>query len=415
MLYFKHSELANNYHVSLKTVHNWIDSAKQGKLELKLVEKGSRTYVANTSGNGALLEKLEQQGKKFRNVRFQKAITPANDFYKLYSRTQVLDIITSLTVNREVPRQYNYFDGGADYWDKYATKMWESDTPSLTRSSSDLLTANLQNLDTLLDGYSRVNIVDIGPGNALPSKAVIEHLHRKDLLHRYIALDISETMLAIVEKNIQTWFGGEVSFEGHLRDMTFEKFDDLLVDDMLESEGERTVNVVLFLGATPMTSPDPYDMLRVIRKSLSSYDLLVYTDAIHSEHKSAAVDVNTDIDSSSSTLSPKYGFILGLLGIDKSLYDVEMKFNNASRIYYIQVRLNSAISIVFKFDRGERVVNFDKGEAIILWHAWYQTASEIITGFGAAGFTLLQASITRDSAYMLTISGIDAGSLPYLS
>jgi hypothetical protein len=92
-----------------------------------------------------------------------------------------------------------------------------------------------------------------------------------------------------------------------------------------------------------------------------------------------------------------------------------MKFNNASRIYYIQVRLNSAISIVFKFDRGERVVNFDKGEAIILWHAWYQTASEIITGFGAAGFTLLQASITRDSAYMLTISGIDAGSLPYLS
>ena len=113
MTYFRHSELVNRYHVSLKTVHNWIDAAKQGKLELKLTGVGSRTYIANTPRNISLLEKLSEQGKKYRNARFNKVTTPKPEFYELFNRRQILDIVTNLIVHHEIPRQYNYFDGGA--------------------------------------------------------------------------------------------------------------------------------------------------------------------------------------------------------------------------------------------------------------------------------------------------------------
>src|SRR4051794_2742365 len=110
MLYFKHSELVEKYHVSLKTVHNWIDSAKQGRLQLDLHEKNGRFFVTNNSANTTLIEQLVEQGKKYRNAKYHKVISPKPEFYKLYSKKQILDITSSLSIHSEIPRQYNYFD-----------------------------------------------------------------------------------------------------------------------------------------------------------------------------------------------------------------------------------------------------------------------------------------------------------------
>src|ERR1700744_4156385 len=118
MPYFKHSELAKEYHVSLKTVYNWIDAAKQGKLALELEERAGRTYIANKQSNVVVLRQLAQEGKKYRNARFQKVLTPHAKFYELFSRQQILDLITNLSTHSEIPRQYNYFDRGAITWDE---------------------------------------------------------------------------------------------------------------------------------------------------------------------------------------------------------------------------------------------------------------------------------------------------------
>jgi len=42
MLYFKKSELAETYHISEKTVTNWIRETKAGKLHLELHEANGR-------------------------------------------------------------------------------------------------------------------------------------------------------------------------------------------------------------------------------------------------------------------------------------------------------------------------------------------------------------------------------------
>lgn len=70
----------------------------------------------------------------------------------------------------------------------------------------------------------------------------------RGILNRYIAIDISESMLHIAKRNIQRWFGGRVKFESYVRDASFERFDDVQVDDMLSKEAYTTTNLVLLLG-----------------------------------------------------------------------------------------------------------------------------------------------------------------------
>lgn len=405
MQYFKHSELVDRYHVSLKTVHNWIDGAKQGKIPLKLHVTKNRTYVANSSENLVTLEQLSAKGKKYRNALHHKVAHPTPDFYKLYSRKQILDIISNLNIHREIPRQYNYFDQGAVNWEKHSERMWNASTPNILKSTVDLINANLSTIDTLIEGRSRVNVIDIGPGNAMPVRQLLEHLLEKGVLHRYIAVDISERMLHIAERNIKEWFGDRIKFEGYVRDITYERFDDLLVDDMLDENADKTLNLALLLGATPVNFQSPRDLLKVIYSSMGSDDLLIYSSGVDTPTNRRYFDSNAD--AGASALSSKYSYIFDLLNIDESTYDVEMGFNVEKRVRYIRVRLKVGLTINFKFENGERNVKLDKGETILLWRAWHQTGLEVVTDFEDTGFTLLQASLTKDRQFLLTISGIE--------
>ena len=65
MKYFKNTELAKLYNVSEKSVRNWIEATKKGKLQLQLYEGGSKAYIANTTKNTLMLEDLVEKGKKY--------------------------------------------------------------------------------------------------------------------------------------------------------------------------------------------------------------------------------------------------------------------------------------------------------------------------------------------------------------
>ena len=408
MLYFKHSELANKYHVSLKTVHNWIDAAKTGKLDLELTEKGSRSYISNVAKNLSLLEKLSSNGKKYRNARFHKVVTPKPEFYDIYNKRQILDIVSNITVHREIPRQYNYFDKGATNWDDWLTHLENDQSPNILNRTLELVETNMRSLELLINGFTKVNIIDVGVGNAAPAKGIIDFLHKKKLLNRYIALDISEAMLDIAERNVNEWFGGDVKFEGYARDVSYERFDDLLVEEMLSKGGEKTLNLVLLLGGTPTNLRVYSDMMRVIYASIGENDLIMYADKADSEVARRYLDFSPN--PGQHTLSPNHRFILNLLNIDDSLYDVEMGFDKAKRMRFIRIILKTPITIKFEFPDTDREIQLEKGDPLLLLRVWHKSSVEIIDEFSKVGFQLLQSSVTKDRQYVLTISGVDTNS-----
>lgn len=403
MFYLKSSEIQRNYHVSKTTVHNWISAAKQSKLSLELFEKNGKTYIVNSPDNLRLLEAISSEGKKKRNIRYVKTVKPSPTFFELYSRKQILDIINCLSIHREIPRQYNFIGEGANNWDAYTRQLMAKKVPNLLEKTIELINNNMSSIDMLLSGYDKVNIIDIGPGNALPVRDLLDHLLKQNKIHRYIAIDISKEMLNIVERNIKEWFGDKIRFEGYVRDITHERFDDLVADDMLNEE-HRTINLALLLGATPMNFREPEYTFKVARDSLGSNDLLMYSDIPDSKAERTKFD--SPVNSSVHLLSPNRRYVSDLLNIDESFYEISAEYNEEKKMRYINVTLNTSLIIDFQSEGINRKVQFDKGDVILLWRAWCLSSMEIISDLEKPGFTLLQSSLTQDREYLLTILGV---------
>ncbi|MFC8362019.1 L-histidine N(alpha)-methyltransferase [Streptomyces griseorubiginosus] len=403
-LYYSNQNLADTYHVHVSTVYNWIEDAKQGKLNLELIERNGRSYVRKSTSNIATIEQLAKERKKFRPRRAVKEVRPRPEFYETYNEGQIYDMLTNLETYGEVDFEYSYFDGGAENWDSYAQRLAAEDTSNSLTGTVELLDMSASYLDKIIESYDRVNIVDIGVGNALPVRGLLQHLTDQKKLGRYIALDISRKMLDIAERNIKDWFEGTVDFEGYELDINRERFGHLLAEDYLR--GERVANVVLFLGGTPNNFRDPDSSFRVIHDSLRKNDLLIRTSKLDTRAARNFFDFNTD-EKSGGALDTLDRFLFDLLNIDESLFEVERGFDPELRQRYRRIRLTSAVKMIFDFEIGQQVLEFDKGDRILLWRAWHMAPKDILGQLERNGFYALHTSQTTDEQYMLALSRLD--------
>lgn len=404
MLYFKHAELAAQYHVSLRTVHNWIDASKQGKLELALHTEGDKSYVANTAKNIAVITSLIESRRKYRNTKAVKTITPKAEFYSIYDDHQIYDIATNLEIHHEIPRQYNYFNGGAGSWDKYAERLVTEKTPNVINSTVKLLGSNRGYIDDLLMRYKRVNIIDIGVGNAQPVKDLLAHFIDQKKLGRYIALDISSEILKIAQNNIQEWFGDQVAFEGHECDINYDRFSDLLISEYTKDDAKDTVNLVLLLGGTLSNIRNPEGAYRVIHDSMGVNDLLVHSYKLDTEDTRRYFDFS--LQPGETRLAAIHGLVVDLLNIDKAFYTVELGYDPKLKQRYEQIRLKVSLIIKLQFKNGVHEIELNKGSAILTWRAHQQTAIDVVDQFGRNDFHVLHASQTDDQEYILTVSRV---------
>lgn len=405
MQYFRNFELANMFNVSQAAVGKWIVSAQSGKLELDLIEQENKVYIANTAKNLAVIEDMVRERKKYFNKRSLKVTTPSPDFYDLYSREQAFDIISNLDIHREIPLKYTFFAEGADYWEKYTDRLLSEDTPNLLKSTIELLRTNQAYLDSLICKYKRVNLIDVGEGNGYPAKELVAYLLDKGVFGRYVAIDVSPDMLERRRRNMQQWFGDKVEFEGHIRDINYQRFADVLMPETFGTNGDEVINLVLFFGGVLSNFRSPADVLRVFYNSMGKNDLLLYTDILDTSATRLHFDYNIV---PGAPLLPTHQMIDRLLNIDQSYYEIERQFDEKEKFRFMRVRLKVALSIKFTFDDGERLLHIPKGAAILRWRHLHFSAMDIMQLFNDCGFTMLQAISSADRNYILTISHIKA-------
>ncbi|HYG84098.1 MAG TPA: L-histidine N(alpha)-methyltransferase [Verrucomicrobiae bacterium] len=397
MNYFKSTELAEKYGVSRRTITNWIEQTRQGRLNLELVEDSGRHYISNNPKNHLIMKGLVPLRRKFLNTLSLKHAQPIPEFYKLYSKAQILDIITNIETGREISREYNYIDEGAYFWDGYAQRLYEDKSPNMLNSTIKLLDLNLKYIESLLERYKYVNIVDVGVGNALPTKALTEHFLKTGKLKRYIGIDISPTMLEVAEHNLKKWFGEDVKFEGYCKNISFERFSEVIA----EPPAKETANLVLVLGGTLGNFREPEDGIRTIMHSMQRSDLLAYTVALDSPTMRNRFSFPLTAE---EPLPPQYKFIVDKLGIDPSFYDVEVGFNEQESARYLQIRLKHALNITFTMDGYEWLVSLNKDDKILLWRARHESATQVVNHFSNNRFNPLQVSKTPDNDYMLLLA-----------
>ena len=406
MKYYKNIELAEIYHVSEKSVRNWIEAAQSGKLDIELFEKNGRLLVANTSKNMRVIEELVEQRKKFKNGRGHKIVSPKPEFYELYNEEQILDIMTNIDVHKEVPLQYSYFDGGAKYWHDYSQKLLQEESMNMLTGIIKLLDINQDYISSIIKG-KKVNIVDLGVGDATPVKNLISHLLERDQINRYMGVDFSKDMLAIAEQNVQKWFDGALRYESHLRDLNYDRFEDLLRKDNFKQNGEEQQNLIFCLGGTLTNFRRPDHGLQVINGSMGRNDYFVYGLKLDTEASRRYFDFYVEFDS--EKLDTQLKLIIDLLNFDSSFYDVEQYFDEEKSARFTQIHLKTDVTVKFVIGGDDRSLTLNKGERILLWRYWHQTAMDVMNQFDRNGFDLLQTTLTEDKEYMLAIAKVKVG------
>jgi uncharacterized SAM-dependent methyltransferase len=402
MKYFKNLELAKIYHVSEKSVRNWIEGAENSKNKLELYEVGGRGLIANTTQNQLIIKDLVERGKKYKNSRGHKTISPSAKFYELYGKRQILDIMLSLDTHREIPLEYSYIDEGARFWDQYEQKLLREGGSNMLTQTINLLNQNYHHLTEFIHGT--VSVVDLGVGNAYPVRQLLEKLEADNLLKKYIGIDLSQDMIDTALSNIKTWVNPDTILEGHTRNIAFDKFDDLLVNEAFGIEGHARTNIVLFCGGTFSNFRSPDHALQIINKSMGRDDLFVYITKLDSKNSRRYFDI--DVEAPKRPLSLHFRVTLDLLNIDDSLYDVEQFYDKEKRARFVRVKLKIDLTIEFTIDGEPKHLELKKDDYILLWRYWHQNAVEIITQFDRNGFEVLQATKTADQEYLLTVSKI---------
>lgn len=403
MQYFKNVDLTKMYPVSEKAVRNWIAAAKEGKLDLILHEEDGKAYIANVAKNIAFIQKLAEERKKYANSRSKKVVRAKDELYVLYNDSQLLDIISDIKTYHEVPNKYSYFDNGAEYWDQYTEMLAKEQVPNMFNSIDELVNLNISYIDEMTKSCSKVNIIDIGPGNGRPIRNLLSHLKDRGVLGRYIALDISKDMLEIVERNISDWFNDSIAFEGYVRDIAYDRFADLIASEKLQ-HGDDVVNIAIVLGGTLNNFRDPNEAFQTIHSSINKGDLFIHAFKLDSARSRQFFHFNEGDEVAS--LSNRDKRMLDLLSIDESMYDVEQEYNEELKARTIHIQLKIAVSVKLKIDGEEYSLDLDKGDKILLWRYWHLSSLDALRQLEASKFDYLQASQTDDHDYLLTISRI---------
>ncbi len=185
----------------------------------------------------------------------------------LFTKRQESELITAIKGRGEIPLKFAYLGEGAKNWDKIAHHR--TDSGGINSVEGKLLADKATSFISAFGKTPKINVIDIGCGNGLPTFPIMEELQKKNIPFRYIPIDISNELLDLAEQSVQKEFNVEVKkyqldFElGNFSDITYE----------LKSDG--SANLLCFLGSTLGNHSDRSRVLTNFRDSMSSEDFLI--------------------------------------------------------------------------------------------------------------------------------------------
>jgi uncharacterized SAM-dependent methyltransferase len=401
MKYFKNHELVSTHNVSDKAVRNWIQAAKDNKNQLQLYETDGIAYIADTLQNYPIIEELVDKGRKYRNQRSHRDIEPSPLLQEVFNRNQIIEIINELETHHTLPGHYKYFSEGAYFWDTYLHKLYSASKNNVVTNSVEALHLNLSYMEALVAGYDNVNIINLCVGNSMILKETVEHFQKRGKLKRVALVDISPDMLEISSRNLKEWLNTSVSLDTYQRDLSHERFDDILTQTSFGADAHNTVNLIFFLAGPIANFKHPDQALYTIGDSMGKDDILISTLKRDTSDSRRFFDFSVG---SESLLSRHDSYLLGLLNIEESFYEPEQFYDHDKRIRIMQIRLKVDLSLTFNIDDYTKTLSLRRGDAIRVWSARHHNDREIIDRFVRTGFEVMCMNRSTDQQLNLLMT-----------
>jgi uncharacterized SAM-dependent methyltransferase len=233
--------------------------------------------------------------------------------------------------------------------------------------------------------------VDIGSGNAYPLKNFLFQLYQKDLLNKYVAVDISKELSLIAENNVKNWLP---NVEVLTLNIDFEKQD--LTEILFEIKNNDVINIMFLVGGAYGNLEDREKFLKIIRDSLDGDDILVIQNK-HYDPKSFSELKHLD------TLKDLLVWIPRMLGVDINSSEIVKRYEPSLESRVVYLKLDKDYDIQFDVKGVIKNVQLLKGQEIRLLKHHMSTIHEVIGESTRSNLELTHYSTNENRSDMICI------------
>jgi uncharacterized SAM-dependent methyltransferase len=373
MQYYTVKQIAETYNVSVKTPYLWIERAKKGGNKLKLANIGNMSYVIMDEANRSELMRLSSEGRKHHHKSDYEQRKVNQEFYKVFSESEQLQIYSDLVDSGYFNLKYWYYNGGAKLWDEFYTK---GQTP-IRNIVQELLGTTVSEVQYMTKQFSAVNVVDLGCGNSLPALKFIGDLGKK--VYSYRGVDISSSMLLIAESNIKQNLP-QIPSSFSICDIE----ENNLRGSLLKNRYIRPdiANIVLYLGNTVNNHLDRQAVLHNLRISMFQGDLLIITVSLKTLAKIAETDY------AQSTNKAEFEWVPQLLGFEVNDFEYRSYWDEEKQQKVTSLVLNQNYEIEFNIGGERKTERFVKGQQLIVWNHQLPARNEFLIELEKANFKI---------------------------
>jgi len=392
--YKTYTDISNEFRVAKTTVTRWVEGALEGKNNLQIERSDKKVEVLKNEHNFLEMTKLKAEGSKYRGNAIVKETEPSQLFYDTFSDEEVIEIIHSLEIKKEVPRKYCYRRVGAELWDKFILDNEPIGKYPTGEKLKTLLHESFGYINYKLRDFTKVNLIDIGPGNAFPVKETIERLIKENKLNKYIAIDISEEMLDICEKNIKTWFP-QIQFERYLGDAETVNLSKIC----FSGHSDGVVNLILYLGSTIGYHKNQSKLFDNIHSGIEKNDLFIYSNTIDNEKSRSSFVYAKD---------PKnlklHTWIAEEIGIDIPLIELVATYSEEEQGKLLELKLDKDYTIKFVVGKASKIVNLYKGDCLRVWRMHMTNMNTFSEAIVNSGMRLSAVLTDKEWTHTMVIS-----------
>jgi uncharacterized SAM-dependent methyltransferase len=401
MSYYKNTEIATKFKVSNSTVGEWVKGARAGKNNLQIRKYRNKDRILINEHNEAEMARLKEKGVKYKTQANMKKVMPNKKFYSTFTGQQIFDIISSIETHNEIPLQYAYLGEGASYWHSYVNKSFREKedvnaSNTVTNAEEMLKLAKDIILKELTQGY-KLNIIDIGVGDARPVRFIIEELTKLDLIKSYVAIDISPELLEIAEENLKTWFGKDFPVISVVKNFNVDSIQDVVYENLTDKNDDNVINLIFFLGSTIENQRDIIRSLLNLRDNLGKNDYLLLGNTLDNERAKVHFNIACGTPGRDESVLPSLlGWIPESLGLGRDDYDVKVVYDEVKKARSLNIFFNKAIEIEIEKDKIRKTLSFERGDGLLLWRHRHHSTSEIIQLLINLGFELFHYTTSQD-------------------
>lgn len=328
----------------------------------------------------------------------RRTAKPSSEFYSSFSEEEILGIIHVLEVRREIPLKYSYKGRGAKIWDDFYLKYV---IPRWYRTSDleiDLLRKNFEYVNSILQSYKKLNIIDVGAGNSYPVKEFVGKFNKLGKINKYIALDISEQLLNLSEKNFRKWFPN-IEFISHTIDIENSCFTKILLEDQANIETDDTAKIIFHLGVTIGNHQNRTGVLKNFRDSMGKNDLLVFTNETGSNSKWDG-RVRGGLKYHAEQV---YAWIKNKIGIRSEDCELVRKYDLETDSIVANIKFRHNYTINFSFMEIEKNIEISEGEEITIWRHHKYEIPELLQEIERSGLQLVHYSTDKYLSHVMVI------------